>query len=308
MSSCHLARRHPESPPPACKHTDTRDRARPAPPLAQGTCGRSPVQPFSLWRLVFVIWVHDDFFASEMDDGIQVQSGNIDLPREEDGAVACEQSFGSDELDTSLPTVTGVGGKRTFSTNGEVLHYTFSVLIYHLCQVVHGRDGVVTNTVQHDALTEQRRGFMDSTGQRVIHAEGFISDLQGEEAAAPHLSPPAETLLPKTPTRHRCSAEATVKTVTNVMTTRAGVCHRRAADLQAVPGCFVHVELIDCVLQAGVGAALRDRFGDGVDVELGDLGVVVGPTAGTCQVPHLLLILDKAAHKRSFRKKAELVK
>lgn len=50
----------------------------------------SPVKPLSLWRLVFVIRIHDDFFASEVDDLIEVQSCHVHLPRKEDGAVACE--------------------------------------------------------------------------------------------------------------------------------------------------------------------------------------------------------------------------
>lgn len=48
-----------------------------------------------------------------------------------------------------------------------------------------------------------------------------------------------------------------------------------SADLQSVPGRFVHIELADGVLQAGLGAALRDGLGDGVHIELGDLQIVV---------------------------------
>jgi len=50
----------------------------------------------------------------------------------------------------------------------------------------------------------------------------------------------------------------------------------------------VHVEVADGVLQAGLHAALWEGLSDGVDVELGDLGVVVRPAAGTR--PPLLLL------------------
>lgn len=39
----------------------------------------------------------------------------------------------------------------TFPTNSEILHHTVSILIHHLSQILHGGDGVVTNTVQGDA-------------------------------------------------------------------------------------------------------------------------------------------------------------
>lgn len=39
----------------------------------------------------------------------------------------------------------------TFSANSEVFHNTFSVFIHHLGQILHGRDGVITNTGQEDA-------------------------------------------------------------------------------------------------------------------------------------------------------------
>lgn len=47
------------------------------------------------------------------------------------------------------------------------------------------------------------------------------------------------------------------------------------ADLQPSPGHFVHVELTDGVLQVGLGSALRNGLGDGVNVELSDLWVDV---------------------------------
>lgn len=39
----------------------------------------------------------------------------------------------------------------TFPANGEVLHHTLSIFIHHVSQILHGGDGVVTNTVQDDA-------------------------------------------------------------------------------------------------------------------------------------------------------------
>ena len=68
-----------------------------------------------------------------------------------------------------------------------------------------------------------------------------------------------------------------------------------AADLQAVPGRFVHVQVTDGVLQASLGAALRDWLGDGGDIELGHLGIVVCAAAGSCQLPQLFLLLHEAA-------------
>ncbi len=50
----------------------------------------SPVKPLPLWRLVFVIRVHDDLFASEVDDLVEVQSRHVHFAGEEDGAVTCE--------------------------------------------------------------------------------------------------------------------------------------------------------------------------------------------------------------------------
>lgn len=44
-----------------------------------------------------------------------------------------------------------------------------------------------------------------------------------------------------------------------------------STDLQSVPGRFVHVELADGVLQAGLAATLWDGLGDGVHIELSDL-------------------------------------
>lgn len=72
-----------------------------------------------------------------------------------------------------------------------------------------------------------------------------------------------------------------------------------AADLQAVPLLLVHVQVADCVLQAGLGAALRDGLGNGVHVKLGDLRVVVGATAHTWTVPDLLLFRS-AVSNRNF--------
>lgn len=64
----------------------------------------------------------------------------------------------------------------------------------------------------------------------------------------------------------------------------------------------MHVQVADGVLQAGVGAALWDWLGDGVDVELGDLRVVVGPPAGARHPPQLLLfLLHVAANRRTWR-------
>lgn len=48
----------------------------------------SPVQPLPVWGLVFVIWIHDDLLASEVDDLVEVQAGHVHLTGEEDGAVA----------------------------------------------------------------------------------------------------------------------------------------------------------------------------------------------------------------------------
>lgn len=59
----------------------------------------------------------------------------------------------------------------------------------------------------------------------------------------------------------------------------------------------MHVEVADGVLQAGLGAALRDRLGDGVDVELGDLWVVVSPAAEARRLPQLLLLLHVTADR-----------
>lgn len=50
----------------------------------------SPVKPLPLRRLVLVVWVHDDLFASEVDYLIEVQPRYVHLAGEEDGAVACE--------------------------------------------------------------------------------------------------------------------------------------------------------------------------------------------------------------------------
>lgn len=54
----------------------------------------SPVKPLPLRRLVFVVRVHDDLFASEVDDLVEVQSRHVHLAGEEDGAVACEGERG----------------------------------------------------------------------------------------------------------------------------------------------------------------------------------------------------------------------
>lgn len=62
-----------------------------------------------------------------------------------------------------------------------------------------------------------------------------------------------------------------------------------SADLQSVPGHFVHVELTDGVLQAGLGAALWDGLGDRIHIEVRDLQVVFGLSAG--RLPWLLLRL-----------------
>lgn len=64
-----------------------------------------------------------------------------------------------------------------------------------------------------------------------------------------------------------------------------------STDLQSVPGLFMHVEVADGVLQAGLSAALRDRLGNGVDVEMGDLQVVVQTIAGAWRLPQLILVL-----------------
>lgn len=45
----------------------------------------------------------------------------------------------------------------TFSANGEVFHNTFSVFIHHLSQILHGGDGVITNTVQDDAWKTENK-------------------------------------------------------------------------------------------------------------------------------------------------------
>lgn len=51
---------------------------------------QSPVKPLPLWRLVFVVRVHNDLFASEVDNLVEVQSRHVHLAGEEDGAVTCE--------------------------------------------------------------------------------------------------------------------------------------------------------------------------------------------------------------------------
>lgn len=70
-----------------------------------------------------------------------------------------------------------------------------------------------------------------------------------------------------------------------------------ATDLQTIPGHFVHVEVADGVLQAGLDSALWDWFGDGVDVELGDLGIVVCSAAGPRHLPKLLVFFHRAADR-----------
>lgn len=101
-SSCHLAKLRPELPLHAYEHTHRNwitDRylgsvkhkhvQRPVNYYRMFSC-RPPVQTLAFQRLVLVIWIHDNFFASEVDDLVKVQSRHVHLPREEDGAVACE--------------------------------------------------------------------------------------------------------------------------------------------------------------------------------------------------------------------------
>lgn len=70
-----------------------------------------------------------------------------------------------------------------------------------------------------------------------------------------------------------------------------------AADLQTVPGSLVHVQVTDGVLQAGLGAALWDWLGNGVDVEVGDLEVVVRSAVRAGHLPQLFLLLHMAADR-----------
>lgn len=81
--------------------------------------------------------------------------------------------------------------------------------------------------------------------------------------------------------------------------------NRASADLQSVPSCFVHVELADGVLQAGLAAALWDGLGNGVHVELSDLRVIVGPAAG---YRHHLLLLHMTAGRETEEHDVMIIK
>lgn len=69
----------------------------------------------------------------------------------------------------------------------------------------------------------------------------------------------------------------------------------------------VHVQVPDGVLQAGLGPALRDRLGDGVDVELSDLWVIGSPAAWTQNFLELLVLLA-ARQKKGLSLRAQALR
>lgn len=99
--SCHLAKYHPKLPPlvwDIMKNTEYQhvtqrptNHHRSFPPDRPFIYSvDSPVKPFTLRRLIFVIWVHSDLLAPEVDDLVEIESRHVHLTGEKDRAISCE--------------------------------------------------------------------------------------------------------------------------------------------------------------------------------------------------------------------------
>lgn len=69
----------------------------------------SPVQAFSLWRLIFIIWVNNDLLASEVDNLIKIKSRHVHFTGIEDRAISyVGQAEPSSKIDVKLRVVLNV--------------------------------------------------------------------------------------------------------------------------------------------------------------------------------------------------------
>lgn len=58
----------------------------------------------------------------------------------------------------------------TFPANREVFHDTLSIIIHHVSQILHGGDGVITNTVQNNAWKQSIRHFYSAATQSQLRS------------------------------------------------------------------------------------------------------------------------------------------